>query len=318
MRVWTVSALLVFVTVAGCAETPLPEDTQDTTFDDLDVRVDDRLGAILGVVVNEVIEPVPGATVALLGDGRSTETDEQGRFVFDALEPATYFLTASKPGHAETQFSAEVAAGAAEPAVLKVQLPRLYEADPYMQSFQVDGFFTCSQGGLFIIWASSPCVFDQTKHNLVPEPANGIAPQLDNATPQERDFHVDVGAGWQSLIWEMTWEPSAQGTSENMGIVVSTYKPERCTCHAFASVSSGEPLRMQLDVGVQHETANDVEPITVPAEGMARVSYFVSVRPDGLVPGVALDQSFSIYHHQFYYAAPPEGWSFLAGDGNPF
>jgi hypothetical protein len=58
------------------------------------------------------------------------------------------------------------------------------------------------------------------------------------------------------------------------------------------------------------------------------MSFFTSVRaPDGnvptgvgprLPPGVAIDQSFTVYYHQFYYAPAPEGWSFLAGDGNPF
>ncbi len=320
MRAWTVVGVLVVVALAGCSEPPAPEEPGEAAaFDDLDVQVDDTTGAVLGVVVNDVIVPVEGAAITLQdGSGRSSETDAEGRFVLDGLDAGTYFLTAAKPGHAETQFSAEVVPGTAEPPVLKVQLPRLFEADPFMQGFAYEGFFTCSQAGVLPLWGSSPCVFDQTKHPLVPPAANGPAPFLDDATPQERDFHVDVGAGWQSLVWEMTWEPSAQGTSANMGMVASTYKPERCTCHNFASVSSASPLRLQLDTGVIHDTANDEEPRMVPEEGIQQMSFFTSARPDGLMPGISLDQDFTIYHHQFYYAAPPEGWSFLAGDGNPF
>lgn len=327
MRAWVLVGLVLFSALAGCSD-PAPVEEEIDDFEDIRVEADDDSGVILGVVVNEVIEPVEDATVTLQADGRSTTTDERGRFVFEDVAAGTHFLTVAKVAHVETQVSTTVVAGVASPPVLKVQLPRLFEADPFMQAFEYEGFFTCSQNGVLPLWSSSPCVFDQTKHSLIPEPANGAAPMLDNATPQLRDFHVDVGAGWQSMVWEMTWEPSAQGTSENMGIVVSTYKPERCTCHQFASVGSGDPLRLQLDVGVVHETAFEEAPTSVPAEGLERMSFFTSVRaPDGNVgtpvglrapPGIAVDQSFTIYYHQFYYAPAPEGWSFLAGDGNPF
>ncbi len=329
MRTWVICGLFLLTALAGCSDAPPATDKEDDGFKDIDYKVDDQTGAILGIVVNEVIEPVSGATITLQdGTGRSTQTDAQGRFVLDELDEGSYFLSASKPGHTESQFSAQVAPGSANPAIIKVQLPRLFEADPFMQAFSFEGFFTCSQNGVIPLWSSSPCVFDHTKHSLIPAPANGILPMLDNATPQIRDFHADVGAGWQSMIWEMTWEASAQGTSENMGIVVSTYKPERCTCHSFANYGSANPLRLQMDVGAPHETAAAAEPTAIPPEGIEQMSFFTSVRaPDGNIntglgprapPGLAVDQDFTIFYHQFYYAAPPEGWSFLNGDGNPF
>ncbi len=329
MRVWAIASIFLLTTLAGCAETEPADNGEQDDFEGLEYEVDEEYGAILGIVVNEVIEPVANVAITLKdGSDRSTQTDEQGRFVLDNLEGGTYFLVASKAGHTESQFSAEVSPGHADPPVVKVQLPRLYEADPYVQALVFDGFFTCSQNGVIPLWSSSPCVFDHTKHSLIPDPANGLLPMLDEATPQTRDFHADVGAGWQSMIWEMTWEASAQGTSENMGIVVSTYKPERCTCHSFANYGSGNPLRLQVDVGAPHETAATDEPTAIPAEGIEQMSFFTSVRaPDGNIntglgprapPGIALDQEFSIFYHQFYYASPPEGWSFLNGDGNPF
>jgi len=328
MRAWALAAMVVIVTLSGCADSAPAGGPADETFDDVDVRVDDDSGVILGVIVNEVVEPVVAATVTLQADGRTAQSDDRGRFVFEDVEAGTHFLTVTKVAHEETQVSTTVVAGVSSPPVVKVQLPRLFEADPFMQSFQFEGFFTCSQNGVFLLWSSSPCVFDQTKHSLVPPPANGALPVLDGATPEDRDFHVDVGAGWQTMVWEMTWEASAQGTSENMGMVVSTYKPERCTCHWFANVGGGEPLRLQLDAGVTHETAASEEPTAVPPGGIEQMSFFTSVRaPDGNVntglgprapPGIAIDQSFTIYHNQFYYAPAPEGWSFLDGDGNPF
>jgi hypothetical protein len=50
-------------------------------------------GRILGVVVDEADKPVAGALV-LLSDGRSTETDERGRFSFVHVRPGTHEIAA--------------------------------------------------------------------------------------------------------------------------------------------------------------------------------------------------------------------------------
>jgi hypothetical protein len=103
-----------------------------------------------------------------------------------------------------------------------------------------------------------------------------------------------------------------------MGIVVSTYKPERDGAHWFAEFEGGTPIRGQLDVGQKHETASGVEPEEIPPEGMTQMSYFVSVRPDGFTPGLAVNQQFTIYLTMFHFGVPQEGWSLVAGDPLPF
>ncbi|MEA3165292.1 MAG: hypothetical protein QOJ26_136, partial [Thermoplasmata archaeon] len=60
------------------------------------------------------------------------------------------------------------------------------------------------------------------------------------------------------------------------------------------------------------------DPEQVPAEGLGRMSYFVSVRGDGFTPGIALNQRFTIYLTMFHYGKPVEGWSLVAGDELPF
>jgi hypothetical protein len=50
-------------------------------------------GRILGIVVDEADDPVAGALV-LLSDGRSTETDDDGRFSFVRVRPGTHEIAA--------------------------------------------------------------------------------------------------------------------------------------------------------------------------------------------------------------------------------
>lgn len=318
------SALLaatLCLALAGC--TGGGSDQPDADFSDLDVAVTDTTGAIRGIVVDESIRPVEGAVVHLTGLAeRSTESDAQGRFVFSGLAPGTYFLTVTSSVHKEVQSSAEVVAGVAEPPLVRVQLERLFQQDPYSIQVVHDGFFECSQAGAGL-YSSSNCVYDPYRWAL--GPPSPLQP-VDNVTQQEREWHADVNAGWQQMVFEMTWEPTSQGTSTAMGMVVSTFKPERDGGHWFAEFEGATPLRGQLDVGDEHESASGLEPSRVPEEGMADMSFFVSVRPPAdstcvllcAPPGLAVNQQFTVYLTMFHFGVPQDGWSLVAGDALPF
>lgn len=311
-----------FVAVAGCASSNGGDSARNNaSFNDLPVQVSASTGAIRGVVVDDRIVPVVGAQLGLAGAAlnQSSVTDAEGRFAFGNLQPGTYFLTATAPFHKSTQTSVDVVAGE-EPPVTRLQLERLYKQAPYVVQIKQDGFFECSQNGASVWYSSSTCA------DGVFGPAANLYPPLSNVTQQNREWHADVLPGWQEMVIEMEWQPTAQGTSDTMAITLSTYKPTRDGAHWFAHVESTSPMRFQLDVGVEHETASGVDPTMVPPEGMPTMSYFVSVgTPSGATcvffcapPGLALNQQFSVFLHQFYYGVPPEGWSFLNGDPLPF
>jgi hypothetical protein len=329
------AAALVLVLLSGCSGSGSGsgsgvtevEGVVTADFSEVEVKVGADRGAIRGVVVDPSITPIPGASVTVAADNRTSTTDQVGRFVFDDLRPGTYFLHVRKDNYHPTQVSVEVEAGVAEPPIVKVQLQPLFDQKPFVQQVTHKGFFTCSQAGASPIYSSSNCVTDPCPRVMDPSDCNGLPSKaLDNVTSQEREWHSDVGPGWQSLVFEMTWEPTSQGTSARLGMVVSTYKPERDPAHSFANVASAAPLRIQLDLGVEHESAATVEPVMVPEEGLQRMSYFVSVRPpEGSVcavlcapPGAAVNQDFQVVLSQFYYGKPPEGWSFVRGDPLPF
>ena len=307
--------LLLASLLAGCSGGSPAEAEPATDFSDLGGQVTATTGLLRGVVVDERIIPVVGADVGLSGGKSANQTtDDQGRFLFSGLEPGTYFVQVRSKLHTAQQTSAEVIAGEAEPKVVRVLVERLFKQDPYVVQVVREGFFQCSQAGAGL-YASSNCVYDPYKWALgSPSPTQPV----DNVTTQQREWHSDVGAGWQSLVFEMEWAPTSQGTSANMGIIVSTYKPERAGTHHFARLIGPSPLRGQIDVGVEHETASGVDPTKIPAEGMTDMSYFVSVQQGDLGPGVAINQQFKLYLTMFHYGTPPEGWSIINGDPLPF
>lgn len=320
------AALVLGVVLAGCAATP-PADEADAAaaFDDLPVTVSATTGAIVGIVVDERIVPVVGAEVRVTGVGfeREATTDDQGRFVFSDLAPGTYFLAVSSLLHEAAQTSVEVVAGVADPAPVKVLLGRLFTQEPFTEQHKHDGFIQCNQAG--VVYATAPCITDFTglvysQTGVVPPGCTqaGCAPQLRQVQQESRGFHVGVGPGWQQIVWELVWTESAE-TFERMGLTVSYNVTQRPASHNYLSQGGESPMRVQLDVGVDHEPSNDVEPDLLVPEGRPDLYYFVGVRTGGTVPAaVAVNQQFQLFATFFYYGLPKEGWSLVNNDPLPF
>lgn len=333
MRVVKIAVGLLFLLpfLSGCTGSE-PADTskaRDPYDDQVPVgQVSATTGAIRGVVVDPVIVPVEGAnvTLALNTGDLHLETDAQGRFIFSNVPPGEHFLTVRHFLFLSFETTVNVVANIPDPPVVHIQLTPIYKQKPYSTQVSWEGFFECSQAGIGL-YSSSNCVTDQCPVVMDPKTCNSLpTSQMNNITSQQREWHSDVAAGWDTLVFDVVWEDGGQfSTSENLGIVVSTFKPERDPSHWFAQVAGPSPITLRLENGTTHETASGVEPEKVPDEGMERMSYFVSVRRPSspmppvpaVVPGLALNQAFKVIHTQFYNAAPPEGWS-ATKDDRPF
>ena len=227
--------------------------------------------------------------------------------MFSDVPPGTYFLTVSKPAYESQQAQATVTAGESTP-VVKVQINRLFEGDPFMETVEYKGFVGCA----YNFFVSSTCVNDYTR--IAPVCDGGCAPQVTGIVDQ-REYQSSVGPGWQSIVWELNWESSLDGTAEEMGLTVS-FADRIGASHWYTSTSQSKPFRLQCDVGVicpEQQDGENGEPMISP-DGQDDLWNMISAG-DG---GIALQQTIEIYQSNFYYAPSPEGWSFMAGDAYPF
>ncbi|MGB1585658.1 MAG: carboxypeptidase-like regulatory domain-containing protein [Thermoplasmatota archaeon] len=298
--------LLLSLTLAGCAEEtagPTPAEEGPVA------QFDEVTGAVRGVVVDEQVVPVAGVTVTLADT--STTTDADGSFVFNNVVPGSYVLEASSPLHNGVQQTITVAAGEATD-VVKIQMTRLFSEDPYVEPFQFKGRLACHlQAGL-----TAPCVTDFTQ--IVPGCGNGCVPQLRTALGDSRDFIYEITGGWQTHVVELTWKPTSVATSQNLGIIVRDFAPGGAN-HQYASSGGSDPVWLRIDCCDPHPTQGGPHSLAIPPEGYDNIMHFTGVRTeDGQPAALAVEQEFEVFLHTFYYGIPPEGWSFLAGDSNPF
>ncbi len=306
MRWVTGAALLLVVTfLAGCADGGGAAEPQAT--EDFGVAPTEDAGIVIGVVVDDAIRPLVGATVILrIPDApRTATTDDDGRFAFADVPPGTYFLEATHPQAESAQTSVEVVAGDPDPPVVRLQLTRLFSQEPFHEAIKFTGFIQC---GYVAVVISSLCVNDYT--TLVIN--GGCCPELRELV-DNRGYVSEVGSGWQTMVFELTWEPSAQGTSEEMFVLVSY--TNRTASDWYGQVGGASPVLLRFEQGVQHPTGAG-EPPLIPEEGLPNLYTFAGI--DGDDVAIGFSQEFEIFQHNFYYGKPPEGWSFVAGDAPPF
>jgi hypothetical protein len=307
MRVPPALAMVALTLLAGCTD-GADAGGAGGAGGDGDVDLAPGLGGIAGVVVDQAIRPVADATVQVTGANveRSAETGEDGAFRFADLQPGTYQLRVEHLLYAAAQSVVEVRAD--EVASTKVLVERLFTQDPYHETLKFDGFIQCGysvSGAL-----SSVCVNDYT-HFVGPY----TCPECEHLF-DKRSHDFAVGAGWQTMVYEMTWDPSAQGTSPEMRLIISHFP--RPASHWYCSGNGPDPVHIRMDLNVTCEDQQD-EPEQVPPEGLPNMHMFAATSaPEGQPASAAFSQPFSVFMNFFYYGKAPADWSFIRGDPYPF
>lgn len=350
-------ALLVAASalLAGCAGggggKPKDSGGPQPDFNDLGLQATDKTGIIRGVIVDEAVRPLGGATITTTGsDGkaRNTTSSADGAFGFDGLDPGTYFLKAGKPGYRDSQVSAEVVAGVREPPIVKVVLAVDPSEVPYVASYQYDAFIACSFTLVLVSFAACGLAPDQTNNAFLVE------------------YPMDKPPKWiqSEAVWEST---QALGSSLSLSItdfstgtqigVNSTAGPSpiyvtvnETTAQRFNYTGpSANPVNIRLfstsaegtdlvpedqinqawaSAGYPVYNSTGLDPTADQAFGLAGLNnplgehclewvtlFKACMRAGGV--GVVLQQKVTVFTHVFYGYTPPEGWRFSSGEGVP-
>lgn len=273
----TTSSLTLFACLAlllsGCADAPASSDGPEDGL--LEANNSDTTGAISGVVVDEAVRPIEGATVTLTATQASTTTDVEGRFVFSDLEPGTYFLTAVAPRHLEAQTSIEVVAeqtSTARFSLLGDGLP-----DPYHQTQHFQGLITFHAT---VAWAQAEWMLDTY--------AGITTPACEQCVFTFSSPEIPTGH-----LFEATWEPNLEDPRGPYELYWSYAVPDPYQ-ELFGYAPA--PIYRTWEAAPFEETGE----------------YKVMLLGD--YDAVHLDQEFEIFLTQWFNKPVPDGWSILNGD----
>jgi hypothetical protein len=318
MKTLLACLLLTASVMAGCAGGGSPDDeAADQLAEDApEIEVTSTTGGIRGVVVDNAIRPIEGATVEVTSTDKKMVTSETGLFVFSGLEAGTYFIKASHPLYDVQQQNVEVVAGVAEPEPVKFLLTRVILANPYMTTEKFDGFIVCSAGHAQVGY-SEECGEGAGVPCLDPSVPCGRVGGQDNNQVQY-DFTVD-NVGLASIVVELAWEPTSDAGKELLTYVSTKWVCDPfCGGNVFADGGGPSPLllRAEADNGTIGDSEfNTTEPFTV----FTWANPYAK-DPTGTTdaPTLVLNQGFQVFVTKSYYLPLPEGWSLTAGDTNPF
>ena len=284
--------LLVATVLAGCADggTGLVDDAPP-----LDVT--ETTGGIRGVVVDQAITPIEGATVTLLQSGQSVQTDADGLFKFTGLEPGTYFLSTEKLLYEGVQTSVAVQAGVANPPLVNIQIARIAGLNPFREITQFTGFYECAFALFFI---TDSC--DMAARTVHDEGVDPVPRSIQNNV--NTDFYT-WSSSIQTIVQEAFWDTSA--TSRLWIMVDSTPIDNGCDCSEYTYVeATGEsPTYARADMPTEAG-------VPWPEDGKdVAIRGFVPFTDNPQDVQYALNVEFEIFTTFFHNYKAQEGWNIL-------
>src|SRR5687768_1278719 len=106
MRLGPVAGIAISLLLAGCASGESTSRPLAT-----DVPVTDETGALRGIVIDDAINALPGATVTVVELNLNVTTGPDGQYVLPNLAPGTYSVVATLDGYSREERTVEIAAG---------------------------------------------------------------------------------------------------------------------------------------------------------------------------------------------------------------
>ncbi|MGB1586558.1 MAG: carboxypeptidase-like regulatory domain-containing protein [Thermoplasmatota archaeon] len=315
MNVLGLIAVLAATMLAGCAEElPQEEPEGPESLENLDLQADEDSGVIRGVIVDEAIVPVGGATIVLAENGRSTESSEDGGFGFGDVEPGFHTMNIDAIGFEAVSVQVEVEAGINTPPIVKVQLTPDFSELPYVEALTFNGFIACS--------ASTPA------YRVAVCGALNIVTDLAGQPPLTDDEFIagfDIGLYPDFIQAEMVWR-STQPAGDFLQLTAEVSPTDG---EDIGSVNGVSPLILQADNAtiaaagmdtsgfMQQRVFNMEHEATTPPVEVCDIPNPVhggTMCAKGF--GLTVDQKFQVFTHVFHKFLPQDGWLFIE-DGAP-
>ena len=298
--------LLTAAVLAGCAggsETPKVEQLAEGA---PEVVVTETTGGIRGVVVDDAIRPIKGATVEVVGTDKKMTTDETGLFAFSGLEAGPYFVKAGHLLYDVQQQSVDVVAGVADPAPVKFLLTRVILQNPYYTTMKFDGFIVCSAN--VGVPEAGYLLSEECGEGVGVEGLGRVGGQGNNNV--QYDFYVE-NDGAKSIVVEQVWEPTSDAGKGLYSPVSLNWKcVPSCSGDTFLTIDGESPT-----YGYAGNATIEALELTTSTV----ISVFTWASPAGTTgASVTLNQGYQEFVTISYYLPLPEGWSFVAGDKSPF
>ncbi len=295
-------ALLIAATLlAGCATETAPVEEEDFGLDS-DLEATEDTGVVRGVVVDNTISPIAGATITLKGPGLETMSNEVGAFGFAGVDPGQYFLEATKVGFQTVQANVLVEAGVDQPPVVRMVLEADPSSIPFVLPMHFSGHMGCSLS--YIALCGLPVISDASEDSF-------LATFPFDSTPQ-----------WINLesVWEGT-QPTGDQMNLNMGATPAGPATTFATAQGPSPLltTANETVLAEAGVGAGQDLVGRMFAWEMEGTGIddhTGQCVYVVLTTYCQGPGMALDQDFDFYVHAFYNWVPAEGWRFTS-EGEP-
>lgn len=305
-----VLAGVLAVVLAGCATSEAAGGA--------DAAADPSKGRLRGIVVDDAIRPIAGATVNITGQGVAINltTDERGSFLVPDLEPGAYLVRVSKEFYAAHEQAVTVSSGVLEPELARFQLVFEPGSIPYSEIYQFEGLFECgfavpgySTGGcanVNIVTGVMLCSYNLPCFNVT----------------GDRSVELIWIARHPDFIQsELVWTPTTEtGRALEFGLGAGTWQELQDGFVDSYNYTWGEsPLMLQLHGADLEESRIGIDNRSLLIQIHPAWTFLVPVCSD-VQPncgfGAHAQQPYRTYTHAFYGYAPPAEWRF-ATDGPP-
>jgi hypothetical protein len=286
MRSPNLVALMVAVAVlvSGCASAP-----KDSVAAPTPSGSSEFLGALSGHVVDDELEPVADAQVALAsGTFESVRTDALGAFRLEGLPPGPDTLYVAAIGFEAVAKKVDIVSG--ETTELSVSLADVATDEPFAMLETHHGFIACGSGA-----GLNGSGFTQVGCGA-------------NDPNQQFLFNYTFGKGLKGILFEMTWSP-VQALSRDLVINV---EKDGCgvDCNeddTFAQLQGCCYLRVPVTIGEMTKPAGSLGATDFRADGgRIQTRTFPAFGEDGSPVTIFTQQQFEIRAEYFYKQLPPD------------